>query len=82
MGSKDTLTKNYLKRPEIFADAFNYFLFGGEKVIKPKDLKEEDPTEIVVMRKIGKAFQARKCGISSAYVPYVAVNMQHLYYLA
>ena len=60
MGRKDTLTKNYLKRPEIFADAFNYFLFGGEKVIKPKDLKEQDPTEIAVMRKMGKAFPSQK----------------------
>ena len=60
MGSKDTLTKNYLKRPEIFVDAFNYFLFGGEKVIKPKDLKEEDPTETAVMRKMGKAFPSQK----------------------
>ena len=60
MGRKDTLTKNYLKRPEIFADAFNYFLFGGEKVIKPKDLKEQDPTEIAVMRKMGRAFPSQK----------------------
>ena len=60
MGRKDTITKNYLKRPDVFADAFNYFLFNGEKVIKQKDLKEQDPTEIAVMRKMGKAFPSQK----------------------
>ena len=60
MGRKDIITKNYLKRPDVFADAFNYFLFDGDKVIKQKDLKEQDPTEIAVMRKMGKAFPSQK----------------------
>ncbi len=60
MGKKDTLTKKYLSRPDIFADAFNYFLFDGKKVIKPKDLEEQDPTEIAVMKKMSRVFADQK----------------------
>ncbi|HCR99667.1 MAG TPA: transposase, partial [Lachnospiraceae bacterium] len=45
MGRKDTITKKYLSRPEVFADAFNYLMFEGKKVIRPGDLEEQDPTE-------------------------------------
>ena len=60
MGKKDTITKEYLSRPDIFADAFNYFLFDGKKVIKPKDLQEQDPTELAVIKKMGKIFTDQK----------------------
>ncbi|MBQ9504685.1 MAG: hypothetical protein IJU93_06710 [Lachnospiraceae bacterium] len=60
MGKKDTLTKKYLSRPDIFADAFNYFLFDGKKVIKPKDLEEQDATELTVLQKTGKLFTNQK----------------------
>ncbi len=40
MGQKDIVTKKYLARNDVFADAFNYFLFDGEEVIKAEDLKE------------------------------------------
>ena len=60
MGNKDTITKKYLEQPEVFADAFNYLLFDGQKVIKSKDLKEQDPTELAVMRKMEKAFTNQK----------------------
>ena len=36
MGQKDTVTKDYIRNAEVFADAFNYLLYGGEKVIIPK----------------------------------------------
>ena len=54
MGKKDTIAKLYLAQPEIFADAFNYFVFDGEKVINPDDLKELDPTESAVIKKAGR----------------------------
>ena len=60
MGKKDTITKEYLSRPDIFADAFNYFLFDEKKVIKPKDLQEQDPTELAVIKKMGKIFTDQK----------------------
>lgn len=48
MGVKDTVTAKYMRQNEIFADAFNYFVYGGEQVIHPKSLKELDTREITV----------------------------------
>jgi len=50
MADKDTITKEFLGRPEIFADAFNVALFGGERIIDPKRLREIDTTAIAVVR--------------------------------
>lgn len=48
MGVKDTVTTKYMRQNEIFADAFNYFVFGGEQVISPDSLEELDTREIDV----------------------------------
>ena len=48
MGVKDTVTTKYMRQNEIFADAFNYFIYGGEPVIHPESLKELDTREIDV----------------------------------
>ncbi len=48
MGYKDTVTKEYMKRNEIFADAVNYYVFEGQQVVRPDQLKELDIAEIVV----------------------------------
>ena len=48
MGKIDTLTKEYMKRPSVFADVFNQFLYHGRQVIKPDRLVELDTTEIAV----------------------------------
>ncbi len=48
MGVKDTATTRYIRQNEIFADAFNYFVYGGEQVIHPESLKELDTREIDV----------------------------------
>lgn len=48
MGVKDTVTTKYMRQNEIFADAFNYFVYGGEQVIHPESLKELDTREIDV----------------------------------
>ena len=47
MSDMDAQTKQYISRPYIFADAFNYLLYNGEQVIKPEALKPVDTTEIV-----------------------------------
>ena len=60
MGKIDSLTKQYLAQKDVFADAFNYYLFNGEQVIKPEDLKEQDPTEIAIIHKYGKVFPNQK----------------------
>ena len=48
MGRKDMVTGAYVKQNTIFADAFNYYIFGGQQVIRPEQLKELDTAEIVV----------------------------------
>ena len=45
---KDSLTKRFMERPDVFADAFNLLIYDGEKVIKPSELKALDTTEIAV----------------------------------
>ena len=42
MGMKDAATKDYMKDREIFADAFNQFMYGGVQVIDPERLKPLD----------------------------------------
>ena len=48
MGVKDTVTTKYMRQNEIFADAFNYFVYGVEQVINPESLEELDTREIDV----------------------------------
>ena len=48
MSSKDTITKTYMKDNAIFADAFNFYIYHGEQVIKPDDLHELDTAESVI----------------------------------
>ena len=46
MSIMDTQTKQYISRPNIFADAFNYLLYNGRQVILPEALQPVDTTEI------------------------------------
>ena len=48
MGAKDSITYEYMKQPEQFADIFNGSLFNGEEVIDPKKLREMDTTSIAL----------------------------------
>ena len=49
MGTKDIKTKKYMESVEHFADAFNYFLYGGRQVIQADHLEEVDATEIGII---------------------------------
>lgn len=49
MGKQNTITKDYMSIPEHFADCFNYYLFDGEQVIQPENLKQLDATELVII---------------------------------
>jgi hypothetical protein len=49
MSEKDGQSKKFLAVNERFADAFNYFMYGGEQVIKPEDLEERDVTELLTV---------------------------------
>ncbi len=48
MGKIDTVTKEYMENPIVFADAFNQFLYHGDQKIDPARLTELDTTEIVI----------------------------------
>ena len=48
MGTSDIVTKEYMRENTVFADAFNYLIYNGKKVIDPAKLKEIDPTEIAL----------------------------------
>jgi len=48
LGAKDSITYEYMKQPEQFADIFNGSLFNGEEVIDPKKLREMDTTSIAL----------------------------------
>ncbi len=48
MGKIDTVTKEYIENPIVFADAFNQFLYHGNQKIDPARLTELDTTEILI----------------------------------
>ena len=48
MGKIDTITKEYIGNPIVFADAFNQLLYHGDQKIYPARLTELDTTEIVI----------------------------------
>lgn len=47
MGVADNETKAYMRENEIFADAFNFFLYDGAQKIQPGLLRELDTTELI-----------------------------------
>jgi hypothetical protein len=50
MGQKDSVTNDYLKQNHVFADAFNFFIYGGRPVIDPASLQELDTRGMAVPR--------------------------------
>ncbi|MCR5502794.1 MAG: hypothetical protein K6F53_07280 [Lachnospiraceae bacterium] len=56
MGKKDHIAKQYLSKNEVFADAFNYFLYQGRQVLHPEDLEEKSPEELMVFSHNKKLF--------------------------
>ena len=51
MGTVDIVTKEYMRENAIFADAFNYLIYGGKKVIDPAGLTEVDTATLAVGKK-------------------------------
>lgn len=45
---KDATTIKYMRKNEVFADAFNYFVYDGKQMIDPNSLVELDTREIEV----------------------------------
>ncbi len=44
----DIITKEYVRDAGIFADIFNYYIYGGRQVILPEQLVERDTTQIAL----------------------------------
>ena len=51
MGTVDIVTKEYMRENAIFADAFNYLIYGGKKVIDSAGLTEVDTATSAVGKK-------------------------------
>ena len=48
MADKDVVAKDFMQDEEIFADAFNFKIFGGRQVVKPENLKPLDATSLIL----------------------------------
>ena len=46
MSDKDSVSKKYLQDKDRFADLFNFYLYDGQQVIQPEQLREMDTTAI------------------------------------
>jgi len=88
----DTITKDYVKNANIFADIFNYYIYGGQQVILPEHLVERDSTEIALpygndgaavpvqkFRDVQKLYAAMTDG-KIEYVLYGAENQTEIHY--
>ncbi len=94
MGVKDTVTTKYMRQNKIFADAFNYFIYSGEQVIRSESLKELDTREIAVPyggeKGIGQSVQKTRDVIKSvvamtdkntAYLLLAIENQPNIHYV-
>ena len=48
MGVKDTATIKMMRQNRFFADAFNYYIYGGRQMLHPSDLVDIDTRELDV----------------------------------
>ena len=90
----DSVTKNYLSNTTIFADIFNSYIYGGEQVIRPEQLVEQDTTKIALpygkngklnpvqkQRDVQKLYTAMTDGTVS-YVLYGIESQSEIHYAA
>ena len=88
MGKIDAEAKAYLSDNARFADAFNFLLYGGDRVIDPDALQQLDPTEIALpygndareaeqrYRDLLKSWQAKTDG-EAVYLVALGTEIQH-----
>ena len=88
----DTITKDYVKDAGVFADIFNYYIYGGRQVILPEQITERDSTKIALpygadgavvpvqkFRDVQKLYAAMTDG-KMEYVLYGAENQAEIHY--
>ena len=44
----DTVTRDFISDTDVFADVFNYYIYGGDQVILPENLTQRDSTKIAL----------------------------------
>ena len=49
MADKDAVAKDYMRNEVIFADAFNFKIYGGRQVVKPQLLRPLDTTSVALL---------------------------------
>ena len=94
MGRADTATINFMRQNDVFADAFNFFLYQGYPVIDPGRLRELNPAELAMpygadkksepvqkYRDILKGLAAMEDG-ERAYLLLGIENQTHVHYAA
>ncbi len=60
MSNKDTVSHDYMANAEHFADAYNYYAFDGEQVLRAEQLKAEDTVEELIVNKFDEIFTTKK----------------------
>ena len=60
MAKKDTVTKSYMEDRNKFADLVNFYVYNGEKVVKPEKLHPLDTTASALLEDKGKALKTVK----------------------
>ncbi len=88
----DTITKDYVRDAGVFADIFNYYIYGGRQVILPEQLIERDSTKIALpygadgavapiqkFRDVQKLYAAMTDG-KMEYVLYGAENQTEIHF--
>jgi hypothetical protein len=93
LSKKDSYTNDYLRQNYIFADAFNFFIYGGKPVIDPSVLEDMDTRGIVLpddnVNEPDKPLQRMRDSIKSlrakfddngAYVILAVESQSHIHY--
>lgn len=44
----DTVTKDFISDANVFSDVFNYYIYGGQQVIRPEQLTPQDSVKIAL----------------------------------
>lgn len=88
----DTVTKDFISDTTVFADVFNYYIYGGRQIILPEKLEERDSVKIALpygadgaavpvqkFRDVQKLCSAKTDG-RMGYVLYGAENQAEVHY--
>ena len=67
MGTKDTITKDYMADNRVFADVFNHMLYKGKNIIDPDTLHPLDTTALAVPYGFGTSEDRKSTRLNSSH---------------